>query len=1198
MKKLSREFIKAIPFLLAAFIVVQFVILPTIYSNARLLAQTVSSRNQKENVYKISPSRDFPGVFKFEYEFGNLPTSKEAYFDVPIIPFDKNKARNFNIDINASSVSDAWGYPVRENAYMKRSNTDKKKTSFNFFKTEKALAYDQDQNNPSIYNCREDLTVTGYFKAYFEDVELNTGVGYDDEIYGEGRRAEACQVLQDISEMIMLDNTNVTPDILFMANPNMPPGALAAASSYFGYYSVGPDNGSLHKHIISRIDPTPEEGNFDAFIMTGFDGINWDVDSSLNSNTYDFYTVMYHEVMHTLAFRGLLPAVITSTGDMHQHDTFDSFSFKDITLNNPFINSVNWLLQVPIGAPSPWFVTNDVVYRGVKNIIGATPDGIRPIYSPASWQQGSSLSHFDMNRAGGQTYVMHPSIATNTERDIHNHEKEVLCHLGYQIGGLAGCSVPTPSAEDDNFLVNSLYPICVTPLSNDFGNGPKFHSLIPTYIQPGDVLTYKSGYSCDGVTLSGPADARSFEFTPISSVGIRTFIYRIKSIGTNRISFPATININSDPMSSPSCDDYPSDEYVCNGDLEMTPIGPQTSSGWGYQMECLNYSPSWTAIPWWCGYLGTPDVVDDTLTVSGAPFSQLSLPFDCSVFTSVPGCIVDVPVDGHRTLRMATFEVPRIKLRAPLDIGQTYRFSADVRFISNTTQNALFVAELSNDYALSLNNPGNQPPLSASGNVIFQQTISVNNGGNEWEHIEYDFVASTPNQILVVYFWGGSESIQYIDNISIKPVNTTSVVLGCTNPTASNYNPNATVDDSSCLFVIVGCMDPVASNYNPTANVDGPCVYYSSSIKGLVYSDLNQNGSKQTTDPGLSGIQIGLFQGGNSSPVQTTITQDIPNLGKYEFNNLPGGEYYVAVLGEGLYQSVTQPGLSSDPFADFSHMYVVNLPEGQTVANRDFGVTIEMANYIKGTVYQDLNQNGLNEISDPDLANVQVGLYVPGQVDPVQVSSTFDSPNLGQYMFGPVDNGTYYVALLNEGLNSITQPALNTGLVPDHNYVYEIEAENSQVYGGKDFGVFGHSAKGVDINISKSLIDSTLSLFDRFITWRIIVQNIGTSPATNVLIKEIVPPGLIYHSNVTPSPNAYDSSVHILNIPSLSAGGQTYIDITMKVPNSPKVCGVKTNIAVLHHLDQIDTNSSNNQGQASISLPKCKTEAPPQVDAG
>ena len=48
---------------------------------------------------------------------------------------------------------------------------------------------------------------------------------------------------------------------------------------------------------------------------------------------------------------------------------------------------------------------------------------------------------------------------------------------------------------------------------------------------------------------------------------------------------------------------------------------------------------------------------------------------------------------------------------------------------------------------------------------------------------------------------------------------------GCMDPTASNYDANATCDDGSCVAWVTGCMDPTAFNYSPTATQDdGSCV--------------------------------------------------------------------------------------------------------------------------------------------------------------------------------------------------------------------------------------------------------------------------------------------------------------------------------------------------------------------------------------
>jgi uncharacterized protein (TIGR02145 family) len=102
------------------------------------------------------------------------------------------------------------------------------------------------------------------------------------------------------------------------------------------------------------------------------------------------------------------------------------------------------------------------------------------------------------------------------------------------------------------------------------------------------------------------------------------------------------------------------------------------------------------------------------------------------------------------------------------------------------------------------------------------------------------------NYNCVGYFWGSDTSDNYDsygnalgvhngigsinmniylkDNgLSIRCVRT-QINTGCMNPTASNYDPVAVEDDSSCLFI--GCVDNYACNFNEYATEDdGSCDY-------------------------------------------------------------------------------------------------------------------------------------------------------------------------------------------------------------------------------------------------------------------------------------------------------------------------------------------------------------------------------------
>jgi uncharacterized protein (TIGR02145 family) len=99
------------------------------------------------------------------------------------------------------------------------------------------------------------------------------------------------------------------------------------------------------------------------------------------------------------------------------------------------------------------------------------------------------------------------------------------------------------------------------------------------------------------------------------------------------------------------------------------------------------------------------------------------------------------------------------------------------------------------------------------------------------------FTAGNP---ISIRYWNESEQLELV-NINIIVENGSDVftplgflmahleantVYGCTDPEALNFNPEATIDDSSCVETISGCMDDTACNYNPDANSDnGSCLY-------------------------------------------------------------------------------------------------------------------------------------------------------------------------------------------------------------------------------------------------------------------------------------------------------------------------------------------------------------------------------------
>ena len=96
---------------------------------------------------------------------------------------------------------------------------------------------------------------------------------------------------------------------------------------------------------------------------------------------------------------------------------------------------------------------------------------------------------------------------------------------------------------------------------------------------------------------------------------------------------------------------------------------------------------------------------------------------------------------------------------------------------------------------------------------------------------------------------------------------------GCTDSSAFNFDPSATIDDSSCVPFIYGCTDPTAANYDSLANTDdGTCHLcfdnylilimtdsYGDGWNGNVWNLYDQSGAVVSTSgliSGYSGTEI------------------------------------------------------------------------------------------------------------------------------------------------------------------------------------------------------------------------------------------------------------------------------------------------------------------------------------------------------
>ncbi|KAF2326440.1 PKD domain-containing protein [Flavobacterium ginsenosidimutans] len=131
-----------------------------------------------------------------------------------------------------------------------------------------------------------------------------------------------------------------------------------------------------------------------------------------------------------------------------------------------------------------------------------------------------------------------------------------------------------------------------------------------------------------------------------------------------------------------------------------------------------------------------------------------------------------------------------------------------------------------------------------------------------------------------------------------------------------------------------------------------------------------------------------------------------------------------------------------------------------------------------------------------------------------------------------------------------------------------------------DEGSESINVPSTDIAINKE-VDKTDVPMNTQVTFTITAENLGNLTATNVEVQDALPKGYSL-INSTASSGTYDPKTGIWSIPSISTGALQTLTLTVKVIDFNDYL----NNAHLIKLDQIDTNSANNQDSATVS-PNC-----------
>jgi hypothetical protein len=185
------------------------------------------------------------------------------------------------------------------------------------------------------------------------------------------------------------------------------------------------------------------------------------------------------------------------------------------------------------------------------------------------------------------------------------------------------------------------------------------------------------------------------------------------------------------------------------------------------------------------------------------------------------------------------------------------------------------------------------------------------------------------------------------------------------------------------------------------------------SIQGVIWNDTNANGVRETnpttgefTEPGLADWTVFLDTNNNRALDAGEISTVTDANGSYSFISLDAGDYEVT--------EVLPSGWDVSPTFDSRQTLAVN--GGEVSTADDFANFTSLNGSISGTVWNDLNRNGLRDVStitgaylDPGLANwtIYLDLNRNRVADATEPTTLTDAA--GNYLFADLQVGEYQV---------------------------------------------------------------------------------------------------------------------------------------------------------------------------------------------
>ncbi|GAB5518060.1 MAG: hypothetical protein RhofKO_03110 [Rhodothermales bacterium] len=374
-------------------------------------------------------------------------------------------------------------------------------------------------------------------------------------------------------------------------------------------------------------------------------------------------------------------------------------------------------------------------------------------------------------------------------------------------------------------------------------------------------------------------------------------------------------------------------------------------------------------------------------------------------------------------------------------------------------------------------------------------------------------------------------------------------------------------------------------------DVDAGAVVEKASVGDKLFDDKNRNGIQDANEPGIDGVRVRLFacDGNGDITGPALATQNTSNGGMYTFANLNPGKYAVHFDLPAGFQFTTQDAGNDDAkdsdVDNTGKTDCFDLAAGENNDKVDAGV-FEKAK-LGDKLFNDLNQNGIQDNGEPGINGVTVKLYACDNNGSITggVLDTQQTANGGKYLFTGLDAGTYAVVFdLPNGFVFTTQNAGNNegkDSDVDANGVSDcFDLAAGQAERRVDAGVYEPAPQKIDLELTKTVNDPAPELND-VITFTLTLVNKGPVTATNIFVEDVLPNGLSYTGD-----NGGSKGSTVVTGPVIQWKGfdlATNETATLEIMVSVDQKGTFKNVAQVTNAneDDVDSTPNNDDGDQS-----------------